>query len=79
LGGRSRQIPEFEASLIYRVSFRTARNSFQLYIETLSPNINKTTKTTGAGTIAQQLKALIVLPEDWFRFLVPYVVVHSHM
>jgi hypothetical protein len=25
LGGRSRQISEFEASLVYRVSFRTAR------------------------------------------------------
>jgi hypothetical protein len=25
LGGRDRQIAEFEASLVYRVSFRTAR------------------------------------------------------
>jgi hypothetical protein len=25
LGGRGRQISEFEASLVYRVSFRTAR------------------------------------------------------
>jgi hypothetical protein len=25
LGGRGRRIPEFEASLVYKVSFRTAR------------------------------------------------------
>jgi hypothetical protein len=27
LGGRGRQIPEFEASLVYRVSSRTARTT----------------------------------------------------
>jgi hypothetical protein len=27
LGGRDRQISEFEASMVYRVSFRTARSS----------------------------------------------------
>jgi hypothetical protein len=27
LGGRGRQISEFEASLVYRVSFRTARDT----------------------------------------------------
>jgi hypothetical protein len=27
LGGRGRRIPEFEASLVYRVSFRTARTA----------------------------------------------------
>jgi hypothetical protein len=43
LGGRGRRISEFEASLVYRVSSRTART---IYRETLSrktkPNQNKT-------------------------------------
>jgi hypothetical protein len=38
-GGRGRQISEFEASLVYRVSSRTARR----YRETLSQKTNKQT------------------------------------
>jgi hypothetical protein len=39
LGGRGRQISEFEASLIYRVSSRTARTSQR---KPISKNKNKT-------------------------------------
>jgi hypothetical protein len=38
LGGRDRQISEFEASLVYRVSSRTAK---ELYRETLSRKTKK--------------------------------------
>jgi hypothetical protein len=40
LGGRGRWISEFEASLVYKVSSRTAR----LYRETLSRKTNKQTE-----------------------------------
>jgi hypothetical protein len=42
LGGRGRQISEFEANLVYRVSSRTAPG---LYRETLSRKTKKQTKT----------------------------------
>jgi hypothetical protein len=42
LGGRGRWISEFEASLVYRVSSRTARET--LHRETLSSKQNKTNK-----------------------------------
>jgi hypothetical protein len=38
LGGRGRQISEFEASLVYRVSSRTAKGYIE---ETLSQKTNK--------------------------------------
>jgi hypothetical protein len=42
LGGRGRQISEFEASLVYRVSSRTAR---AIQRNPVSKNNNKQTKT----------------------------------
>jgi hypothetical protein len=41
LGGRGRRISEFEASLVYRVSFRTA----ELYRETLSQKTKQNKQT----------------------------------
>jgi hypothetical protein len=41
LGGRGRQIPEFEASLVYRVSFRTAKAAKRNPV--LKNNTNKET------------------------------------
>jgi hypothetical protein len=43
LGGRGRQISEFEASLVYRVSFRTVR---AIQRNPVSKNKNKTNKQT---------------------------------
>jgi hypothetical protein len=43
LGGRGRQISEFKASLVYRVSFRTAR---AIQRNPVSKNKNKLTKKT---------------------------------
>jgi hypothetical protein len=40
LGGRGRQISEFEASLVYKVSSRTARDRY-----TEKPCLKKTNKT----------------------------------
>jgi hypothetical protein len=42
LGGRGRQISEFEASLVYRVNFRTARATQR---NPVMEKQNKTTKT----------------------------------
>jgi hypothetical protein len=43
LGGRGRQISEFETSLVYKVSSRTTR---AVYRETLSGKTNKQTNKT---------------------------------
>jgi hypothetical protein len=44
LGGRGRRISEFKASLVYRVSSRTARATEKLCLE--KPNQNKTKQKT---------------------------------
>jgi hypothetical protein len=46
LGGRSRRISEFEASLVYRVSSRTARATQK---NPVSKNKNKKQKTRNAN------------------------------
>jgi hypothetical protein len=47
LGGRGRQISEFEASLVYRVSSRTARTIQRNPVsKTKNKQTNKKTKTT---------------------------------
>jgi hypothetical protein len=46
LGGRGRQIPEFEASLVYKVSSRTARAAQK------NPVSKKKKKKKKAGTVA---------------------------
>jgi hypothetical protein len=47
LGGRGRWISEFEASLVYKVSSRTAR---AIQRNQVSKNKNKKTKTTTTTT-----------------------------
>jgi hypothetical protein len=46
LGGRGRRISEFEASLVYRVSSRTAR-AIQKNLVSKNKNKNKQTKKEG--------------------------------
>jgi hypothetical protein len=62
LGGRGRQISEFEASLVYKVSSRTARATQR------NPVLKNQTKQrefmVGAGKMAQQLRALTAFSED---------------
>jgi hypothetical protein len=51
LGGRGRQISEFEASLVYKVSSRTARA-----IQRNPVSKNKTNKQTIKNKVKQQQK-----------------------
>jgi hypothetical protein len=46
LGGRGRQISEFEASLVYRVSSRTARAKQRKPVSKNPPNNNNNNKNT---------------------------------
>jgi hypothetical protein len=46
LGGRGRQISEFEASLVYRVSFRTARSSQRNPVSKKTTTNKQTNKKT---------------------------------
>jgi hypothetical protein len=57
LGGRGRRISEFEASLVYKVSFRTAR---VIQRNPVSKNKTKQNKTKQNKT-KQKQKELIVL------------------
>jgi hypothetical protein len=50
LGGRGRQISEFEASLVYRVSSRTARDTQKNPVSKNKTKQNKTTTTTTTTT-----------------------------
>jgi hypothetical protein len=70
LGGRGRQISEFEASLVYRVSSRTAgathRNPVSKKTKTKkqkNKNKNKKIKKLRAGEMSQRLRALTALPK----------------
>jgi hypothetical protein len=45
LGGRGRQISEFEASLVYRVSSRTARATQRNPVSKTTKQTNKKNKT----------------------------------
>jgi hypothetical protein len=63
LGGRGRQISEFEASLVYKVSSRTAR---AIQRNPVSKNKKKPTKQnkTKQNKIKQN-RVLTALPEVW--------------
>jgi hypothetical protein len=56
LGGRGRRISEFEASLVYRVSSRTARDTQRNPVSKnqnqTKPNQNKKNQTVWAGEMA---------------------------
>jgi hypothetical protein len=54
LGGRGRRVSEFEASLVYRVSSRTAR-------ATQRNPVSKKTKTKPKGGKKSALKKLLLL------------------
>jgi hypothetical protein len=84
LGGRGRQISEFEASLVYRVSSRTAR--------AIQRNPNKKQKNkkqiggggdpenqNRAGKLAQRLRVLFALSEDRGSIPVIHVVAHNYL
>jgi hypothetical protein len=70
LGGRGRQISEFEASLVYKVSSRTAR---AIQRNPVSKNQKPKTKNNkkrianmmGAGEMALWLRAFAVLSDKW--------------
>jgi hypothetical protein len=55
LGGRGRWISEFKASLVYRVSSRTARATQR---NPVSKKQNKTNKQTKKPTIIKQKRAV---------------------
>jgi hypothetical protein len=57
LGGRGRQISEFKASLVYRVSSRTTRATQKNRVS------KKKIKMFWAGEMAQWLRALTAFPE----------------
>jgi hypothetical protein len=76
LGGRGRQISEFEASLVYRVEFQDSQG----YTE--KPFLKTTTTKRilfGAGEIAHWLRALTVLPEFLSSNPSNHIVAHNHL
>jgi hypothetical protein len=90
LGGRGRRISEFEASLIYKVSSRTARAiqrnpvSKTKQNKTKQKNKNKNKKKSiccccGAGAMAQRLRALTALLEVLSSNPSNHMVAHNHL
>jgi hypothetical protein len=87
LGGRGRRIFEFEASLVYKVSSRTAwatqRNPVlknQKKTKKKKKDLNKTNKQTKkAGEMAQWLRALTGLPEVLSSNPSNHMVAHNHL
>jgi hypothetical protein len=67
LGGRGRQISEFEASLVYRVSSRTARAIQRNPVSKTKQNKNKNKKqkkkVEWMGKLAQWLRAVVVVKD----------------
>ena len=61
MGGRGRWISEFEASVVYRVSSRTAR-AIQSNPVSKKPNLTPPQKLNivGASELAQQVKSLVI-------------------
>jgi hypothetical protein len=86
LGGRGRQISEFEASLVYRVSSRTARATQRNPVLTSPPPKKKRKKkreknpAVGAGeTMARALRAFTNLTEDPGLVRSTYMAAHSYL
>jgi hypothetical protein len=75
-GGRGRWISEFEASLVYKVSSRTARTTQR---NPVSKNKNKNQKTIVAGEMAWWLRASHALSEDPNSVSSLYTVAHSYL
>jgi hypothetical protein len=62
LGGRGRRISEFEASLVYRVSFRTARAAQRNPVSKNQEKKNKRNESQEGW-----LENVGLLEGDWFR------------
>jgi hypothetical protein len=73
LGGRGRWISEFEASLVYRVSSRTAR---AIQRNTVS---NKTKKPNNKQTNKQTKEHWLFFPEAQSSIPSNYMVAHNHL
>jgi hypothetical protein len=85
LGGRGRQISESKASLVYKVSSRTARAiQRNPVLKNKKPNQNNKTKQTktnyfGTGEMAQWLRALTTLPEVLSSIPSNHMVAHNYL
>jgi hypothetical protein len=81
LGGRGRRISEFEASLVHKVSSRTAR---AIQKNPVSEKKNKKQQQqkrvclAGAGEMAKQLRALTALLKVLSLNPSNYMVAHNH-
>jgi hypothetical protein len=71
-GGRGRQISEFQARLVYKVSSRTARAIQR------NPVKKKSKDTCGAGEMAQQVRALTALLKVLNSNPSNHMVAHNH-
>jgi hypothetical protein len=75
LGGRGRQISEFEASLVYKVSSRTARA-----IQRNPVLKNQKKKKGGVGSRdGSAVKGVVALPEDPNSIPNIYMVAYEHL
>jgi hypothetical protein len=77
LGGKGRWISEFEASLVYRVSSRTARNTQRNPASKNQIKI-KEEKKKRAGEMVQWLRALTALPKVLSSIPSNHMVAHNH-
>jgi hypothetical protein len=83
LGGRGRWISEFEASLVYRVSSRTARAIQRNPVSNKQTN-KQTNKeyilgVGGAGEMARWVRALPALPEVLSSNPRNHIVAQNHL
>jgi hypothetical protein len=78
LGGRGRRISEFEASLVYRVSSRTARDTQRNPVSNPHPHPpQKKRYSSWGGEVAQWLRTLAALPEDLASISRTHMVAHN--
>jgi hypothetical protein len=62
LGGRGRRISEFEASLVYRVSYRTAKAIQRNPVSKTNKQTNKQTNKNGRQNVGEEVFFLPGLP-----------------
>jgi hypothetical protein len=80
LGGRGRWISEFKASLVYRVSSRTARAIQRNPVsKTQKKRKKERKKTEEARDWAQMLRSLASLPEVLSSVPSNHMVAHNHL
>jgi hypothetical protein len=72
LGGRGRRISEFEASLVYKVSSRTARATQRNLVSKktktktkTNKNNNNNNKTTKTKPVESELNIMVQFPNPW--------------